>query len=99
MVMKKIKIVLILIALMFSISSSFAQSKALVNDSDSPYAKLKSVDMTDVKWTKGFWADRFKVCRDSMLPNLWAIYTDPKMGHATQNFEIAAGLDTGSHVG
>ena len=34
-----------------------------------------------------------------MLPNLWAIYTDPKVGHATQNFEIAAGLDTGSHVG
>jgi len=34
-----------------------------------------------------------------MIPNLWRIYTDPKIGHATQNFEIAAGLDTGSHVG
>ena len=96
---RRVKNVLILSGLLFCVDGLFAQTKALVNDSDSPYAKLKSVDMTDVKWTTGFWADRFKVCRDAMLPNLWAIYTDPKVGHATQNFEIAAGLDTGSHVG
>lgn len=79
--------------------SSIAQNKSLVNTSKSPYAVLSSVDMDGVTWTKGFWADRFKVCRDSMLPNLWKVYTDPAMGHATQNFAIAAGLDTGSHVG
>ena len=78
---------------------SIAQTKSLVNTSKSPYALLSSTDMDGVTWTKGFWADRFQVCRDSMLPNLWKVYTDPKMGHATQNFEIAAGLDTGSHVG
>ncbi|HEY9003113.1 MAG TPA: beta-L-arabinofuranosidase domain-containing protein [Mucilaginibacter sp.] len=55
--------------------------------------------MSDVTWTNGFWADRFKVCRETMIPNLWKIYSDPKMGHAIQNFEIAAGLDTGSHGG
>src|ERR1700748_3085155 len=76
-----------------------AQNKSLVNTSKSPYAVLSSLDMGDVKWTNGFWADRFKVCRDSMIPNMWRIYSDPKMGHAIQNFEIAAGLDTGSHVG
>jgi DUF1680 family protein len=76
-----------------------AQSKALVNTSASPYAKLSSVDMGNVTWTKGFWADRFKVCRDTMIPNLWRIYTDPKISHAFKNFEIAAGLDTGSHSG
>lgn len=55
--------------------------------------------MGDVQWTKGFWADRFQVCRDSMVPNMWRIYTDPKISHAYKNFEIAAGLDTGSHKG
>jgi DUF1680 family protein len=80
-------------------NASSAQDKSLVNTSKSPYALLHSVNMDEVTWTKGFWADRFKVCRDSMLPNLWKIYTDPKMGHAIQNFEIAAGLDTGSHSG
>lgn len=90
---------LILILMILGGNSLYAQNKALVNTSASKYAKLQSVDMDNVTWTKGFWADRFKVCRDAMIPNLWRIYTDPKIGHATQNFEIAAGLDTGSHVG
>lgn len=94
-----IKIWGVLIGVIWSVENTHAQTKALVNTSASPYAKLQSVDMDNVTWIKGFWADRFKVCRDSMIPNLWRIYTDPKIGHATQNFEIAAGLDTGSHVG
>ncbi|GAB3917596.1 glycoside hydrolase family 127 protein [Mucilaginibacter boryungensis] len=81
------------------IASANAQTKALTNTSASPYARLSSVDMGNVTWTKGFWADRFKVCRDTMIPNLWKIYTDPKISHAFKNFEIAAGLDTGSHEG
>ncbi|KLT64392.1 glycoside hydrolase family 127 protein [Pedobacter sp. BMA] len=76
-----------------------AQDKSLVNNSKSPYAKLHSINMTDVSWTKGFWADRFKVATETMVPNMWAIYTDPKISHAFKNFEIAAGLDTGSHAG
>lgn len=77
----------------------FAQDRAVVNTSLSKYAKLSGLDMTAITWTNGFWADRFKVCRETMIPNLWRIYSDPKMGHAIQNFEIAAGLDTGSHGG
>jgi DUF1680 family protein len=76
-----------------------AQSKSMVNTSQSPYAKLSSVDMGSVQWTKGFWAERFKACRDSMIPHMWSVYTDKRSGHAIQNFEIAAGLDTGEHVG
>jgi DUF1680 family protein len=76
-----------------------AQNKALVNTGKSAYAKLSSVDMGNVTWTNGFWADRFKVCRETMIPNLWRVYTDPKISHAYRNFEIAAGLDTGSHEG
>lgn len=94
-----IKILGMLIGVIWSVENTRAQTKALVNTSASPYVKLQGIDMDNVTWTKGFWADRFKVCRDSMIPNLWRIYTDPKIGHATQNFEIAAGLDTGSHVG
>src|ERR1700742_2795273 len=93
------RIGLLIILSAFWNSTVSAQSKALVNTSASPYAKLSSVNMGDVIWTNGFWADRFRVCRDSMIPNMWRIYTDAKIGHATQNFEIAAGLDTGSHVG
>ncbi|WP_207425269.1 glycoside hydrolase family 127 protein [Pedobacter sp. SYSU D00535] len=76
-----------------------AQEKSLVNTSKSPYAKLQSVNMDEVTWTDGFWADRFKVARESMVPNMWRIYNDAEISHAFKNFQIAAGLDTGSHKG
>ncbi|MDN3548414.1 aceric acid hydrolase [Mucilaginibacter aquaedulcis] len=90
---------LLAICLILVVGDASAQQKALVNTGKSKYAKLSSVDMGDVTWTNGFWADRFKVCRDTMIPNLWRIYTDAKVSHAYRNFEIAAGLDTGSHQG
>ena len=76
-----------------------AQTNGLTNTAKSRYARLSSVDMGDVIWTRGFWADRFRVCRDSMIPNIWRIYNDAGISHAYKNFEIAAGLDTGSHQG
>ncbi len=85
-------------SILFS-QGAYAQDKALVNTEESHHAVLESVDMGSVQWTKGFWADRFEVCRDSMIPHLWKIYHDPKISHAFTNFMIAAGLDTGVHVG
>lgn len=84
---------------LFPLNRLQAQNKGLVNTSKSTYAKLSGLDIEDVKWTKGFWADRFRVCRDSMVPNIWNVYTDANISHAYKNFEIAAGLDTGSHKG
>lgn len=76
-----------------------AQQKSLVNTSKSPFAKLKGVDMNAVKLTSGFWADRFKVCEDAMIPYMWDLYKDPNRAHAFTNFEIAAGLREGKHTG
>lgn len=101
--MKRLKFSLFTVSLntiltLFVLQSN-AQEKALLNDAGSAYAKLHSINMGDVTWTKGFWADRFKVATETMVPNMWAIYNDPKISHAFKNFEIAAGLDTGSHSG
>src|SRR6185436_5491161 len=71
----------------------------LVNTTASPHAKLSSVGMGDVRWTKGFWAERFAICRDSMVPHLWQTYTSKDMCYSFQNFRIAAGLDTGKFRG
>lgn len=89
----------LLMCLLLAGIKAMAQTNSLTNTTQSPYALLSSVNLSDVTWTSGFWADRFKVCREAMIPNMWKIYNDPAMGHAYQNFEIAAGLDTGSHVG
>lgn len=86
-------------AFLLAASLSKAQDKSLVNTSESPYARLHSLNMRDVNWTRGFWADRFKVAKETMVPNMWAIYNDADISHAFKNFRIAAGLDTGSHKG
>ncbi len=76
-----------------------AQEKSLVNLSASPYVVMKGIDMDDVRLTGGFWAERFAVCRDSMVPGMWRILNDPDISHAFRNFEIAAGAESGSHKG
>ena len=78
---------------------SIPVSTPLVDDSHSAHVKLHSVGLSDVAWTQGFWAERFDVCKDSMLPHLWATYTNPQTGRAIQNFAIAAGLEKGVHMG
>src|SRR6478752_10753538 len=89
----------LLLACFVCIVISVHGQNALVNTSGSVYAKLSGIGMDELKWTKGFWADRFAVCRDSMVPQLWHIYHDAKLSHSFKNFEIAAGLDTGSFKG
>jgi hypothetical protein len=42
-----------------------------------PHTVLHSTGLADVHWTSGFWADRFAIVRDSMIPGLWRTYTDP----------------------
>lgn len=96
--MKSYQIPLLILVVLFAFRAN-AQDKALVNTSASAYTKLHSINMGDVTWTNGFWADRFKVATATMVPNMWAIYNDPHISHAFKNFEIAAGLDTGSHAG
>ncbi|WP_353134675.1 glycoside hydrolase family 127 protein [Pseudopedobacter sp.] len=85
-------------SLAFAINAN-AQNKALVNTSSSPYAKLHGVNMGDVQWTSGFWGERFNVAKESMVPQLWKVYTSADISHAYRNFEIAAGLAEGNHDG
>lgn len=73
--------------------------QGLVNTALSPYAKLNSVGMGDVQFTKGFWADISQTCATNMVPALWATYTSTEKCFAFQNFKIAAGLDTGRFRG
>lgn len=71
--------------------------KGLTNTTQSPYAKMHSVGLNDVAWTNGFWAERFDVCKDTMLLNMWRIFDNAELSHAYRNFEIAAGLKDGEH--
>lgn len=78
---------------------AWTQEKAITATQNSPYAKLKSINIGDVHWTTGFWADRFDACEASMVPHMLANYMDEDISHAFTNFEIAAGLKEGRHRG
>jgi len=64
----------------------------------SPYVKFKNINIGDCVWTDGFWADKFKVAEEVMVPNMGTLLKGD-VGHALNNFKIAAGLKKGKHKG
>lgn len=72
---------------------------SITDTSHSPHAKLRGAALDDVKWTDGFWADRFATCRDVTLPHLYGLAADPNYGHAIENLRIAGGLAKGEFSG
>jgi len=80
-------------------ASAGAGSRGVTNTSSSPYARLKSVDMDAVKWTRGFWAERFALCRNVMILGLRRALQNPRNAAVLSNFRVAAGLVRGRHRG
>ncbi len=80
-------------------SEPFRPGRGLVNTFSSPYVRLRSVDMNDVQWTQGFWADKFDQCARVMVPNMWQLLKDTEISSAYHNFLIAAGRAEGYHRG
>ena len=75
------------------------QQSGITDTRHSPYARMHGVSMQSVQWIRGFWADWFKVCDSSMVPNMWNLFNNDSLSHGYKNFKIAAGLDTGIHIG
>lgn len=90
---------LFVIGIAFISQITQAQEYGIVNNSKTPFAKLKSVDMNDCRWTNGFWADKQDQCVKVMIPNLGRLMDDPEIIHAYDNFKVAAGLIQGEFRG
>ncbi|WP_366184003.1 beta-L-arabinofuranosidase domain-containing protein [Flavobacterium ovatum] len=95
--MKMKKTAIVFGAILLS-SVSFAQNKGIVDNTNSPNVKLKSINIGDCHWTKGFWADKFKICEDKMLPYMGEVLMGD-VGHGLNNFKYTAGLEKGKHKG
>ncbi|MBU3025321.1 glycoside hydrolase family 127 protein [Zobellia galactanivorans] len=65
---------------------------------NSPYTQLKSLNIGDCQWTSGFWADKFQLCTNAMVPYMGDVLCGD-VGHALNNFKIAAGEKEGEHQG
>jgi len=94
MVNKRITL-LIFLLITIAVGNALSLDRGITNTTSSSYAKLKSIDIGDVTWTDGFWADKFELCHKVMIPYMRMIYMD----RAFKNFRIAAGLEEGEFWG
>ena len=93
------KNVLSLFATLLIVHVAVAGDRGITDTSASPHVMLRSVDVGDVQWTKGFWADRFAVCRDAITPRVEKSLLAPGNAAQLQNFQVAAGVKKGEHKG
>ncbi len=68
-----------------------AAGGGVVANLNSPYAKLKTLDLSEVRWTGGFWAERFDLVRKNTIPVMWDALHNPANGAQIASFRIAAG--------
>lgn len=73
-------------------------ARGIINNTNSPHAKLKSIDIGDCQWTEGFWAEKWKQAEEIMVPYMGTLLKGD-IGHGYNNFKIAAGLKEGEHKG
>lgn len=71
----------------------------LTDTSASPHVAVRSVGLGEVAWTRGFWAGRFAVCRDAMVPTMGRLMSGTEPSQFLHNFKVAAGLVAGRHRG
>ena len=72
--------------------------RGIINNTNSPHVHLKSIDIGDCRWTEGFWADKWKLAEEVMIPHMGTLLKGD-IGHGYNNFKIAAGLKEGEHKG
>jgi len=71
----------------------------LIQTQNSPYAKAYPLGQAHFRWTEGFWKQRFDDCMDITIPHILALFEDPAVFHAVENFRIAAGEAEGDFFG
>lgn len=79
--------------------SAFAQGGGLTDMSESKHAVMVNTPIGSVKWTGGFWGERFDVYSGTSLQSMWETWANPDVSHGFRNFEIAAGTCEGEHWG
>ncbi len=100
------RVIVILFTIHFSLFTT--QAQGLTDMSRSTEAKMMNTPLGAVKWTGGFWGDRFGVLSQTTIWDMWNTWNTPwetldeKGAHGSngfRNFEVAAGTVQGKHHG
>ena len=65
----------------------------------SPFNQLKKTEVGAVRWTGGFWGERFQQCEDVILPSMFEALNHAENSAVFSNFYVTAGLQEGTHLG
>jgi len=71
----------------------------VVDSTASAFAQVRTVGLDEARWTHGFWADRFELCRTQMVPSMERLMLGTNYTQFYYNFEILAGLTQGKSRG
>ncbi len=81
------------------VGTANAQSGGLIDMANSKYSRMTNTPLGAVRWTGGFWGERFDVYSNTSLQSMWNTWNNPDISHGFRNFEIAAGTCDGEHWG
>lgn len=95
--MKKV-LIFSTVALLAVSTTAMAQKNGITDTGKSKFAVVSSTPVSAVKWTDGFWGERFGVFSGTSVQSMWETWKSDK-GHGWNNFLIAAGEKKGKRHG
>ena len=75
-----------------------AGNDGITDTQNSKFAIMNATPITAVKWTGGFWGERFNTFSNTSIQSMWETWKSDK-GHSYNNFLIAAGEKKGKRHG
>ena len=98
----RVSLIIVLIfstaALLAVSTTAMAQKNGITDTGKSKFAVVSSTPVSAVKWTDGFWGERFGVFSGTSVQSMWETWKSDK-GHGWNNFLIAAGEKKGKRHG
>ena len=85
-------------ALLAVSTTAMAQQNGITDTGKSKSAVASPTPLSAVKWTDGFWGERFGVFSGTSVQSMWKTWKSDK-GHGWNNFLIAAGEKKGKRHG
>ena len=92
--MKKLLFLVLLVNFQFA----FAQGGGITDTKNSQYAVSVATPIDAVRWTDGFWGERFNVFGKTSVQSMWETWQSDR-SHGFHNFLVASGEKKGKHHG
>ena len=78
--------------------TAMGQGRGITDTSRSQHAVMNALPIDAVRWTGGFWGERFDVFSKTSVQSMWATWQSAE-GKGFNNFLIASGEKKGEHHG